>query len=193
MSDKRTVSTDALETLGTIISDQEKRDAIHLAVEPIVAVEKLYPGQDVGLVEGGAGRSDKPVGIVDPFLKTPVLKGERFWLVVYPRQIQSLRHVWSHPAFESTEIISSESESRQWIEKFAAIELDQTYNKLMQAAAYWIAGEQDGQQWNGHYTYDNSETYKNVPEERWEEFWGHYEIVTGTIAKERTSFFTCSC
>ena len=32
MSDKRSVATDALETLGTIIDETAKRDAIHLAV-----------------------------------------------------------------------------------------------------------------------------------------------------------------
>lgn len=98
--DKRSVTTDALETLGKIISENEKRDAIHLAVEPVVAGEKLFPGQDVGLrynkaVAGGV----MMLGIVDPFLKNPVMLGERFWLVVYPRQIHSLRHVWTHPAF----------------------------------------------------------------------------------------------
>lgn len=33
MNDKRSVFTDALETLGTIIDDTQKRDAIHLAFE----------------------------------------------------------------------------------------------------------------------------------------------------------------
>ena len=37
-----TVATDALATLGTIIDETAGRDAIHLAVEPAVAVEKLY-------------------------------------------------------------------------------------------------------------------------------------------------------
>lgn len=37
--DKRSVSTDALETLGTIIDDRAGRDAIHLAVEPVHAGE----------------------------------------------------------------------------------------------------------------------------------------------------------
>lgn len=49
-ADKRTVNTDALETLGMIIGRNEKRDAIHLAVDPAVAVEVLQPGQDVGFV-----------------------------------------------------------------------------------------------------------------------------------------------
>jgi hypothetical protein len=86
-ADKRTVATDALETLGTIISANEKRDAIHLGVEPATAAETLFPGQHVALSPEGATMSGKHVGIVDPFLANPVKKGERFWLVVYPRQI----------------------------------------------------------------------------------------------------------
>jgi hypothetical protein len=94
-AEKRTVSTDALETLGTLITPAEKRDAIHLAVNPTKAKQNLRPGQDVGI----DGTINNPVGIVDPFLKRPVKEGEWFWLVVYPRQINSLRHVWTHPAF----------------------------------------------------------------------------------------------
>lgn len=43
MSDKRKVTTDALETLGNII-ESRGRDAIHLAAEPVVAgMEDKYP------------------------------------------------------------------------------------------------------------------------------------------------------
>lgn len=110
MSDKRSVSTDALETLGNII-EGGGRDAIHLAVEPIVAAEKLYPGQDIGIVDGKATtKTDKKLGIVDPFIKGFVPEGAMFWLVVYPRRITSLRHIWTHPEFDdadekTTEII----------------------------------------------------------------------------------------
>lgn len=103
-ADKRSTHTDALETLGMIHFKPEARDAIHLAVEPVIAGEDLLPGQDIGLVDGFAfGKSPglvKPLGIVDPFLPRAVKQGEKFWLVVYPRMITSLRHVWSHPAFE---------------------------------------------------------------------------------------------
>ncbi len=95
--DKRKVSTDALETLGMVIGDGEKRDAIHLAVEPTLATETVYPGQHVNAQ--GLARGDL-IGIVDPFLKGAVHPGQRFWLVIYPRMIHSLRHVWTHPSFE---------------------------------------------------------------------------------------------
>ena len=48
-ADKRSVSTDALETLGTIIDESAGRDAIHLAVEPCISDEILYPGQQIGI------------------------------------------------------------------------------------------------------------------------------------------------
>jgi len=102
-ADKRSPHTDALETLGMIHFKPEARDAIHLAVEPVEAGENLGVGFDVGIgADGKAYRAVpgiKPLGIVDPFLPQPVGKGERFWLVVYPRMITSLRHVWEHPAF----------------------------------------------------------------------------------------------
>lgn len=103
MTVKHTPSTDALETLGNIIHPGEKRDAIHLAVDPAFSAGYLNPGDHVRIVGKnqvercavGAGH-----GIVDPFLRRSVNPGEWFWLVVYPREITSLRHVWSHPAFE---------------------------------------------------------------------------------------------
>src|SRR5579862_999478 len=185
--DKRLVSTDALETLGTIIGDQEKRDAIHLAVEPAVAAHQLRPGDDVGFVEGGVGSCDNPVGIVDPFLKGLVRKGQRFWLVVYPRQITSLRHVWTHPSFpeEVSGGISPLSSSEKWLRDYAA-SIPEHYDTLMEHAKYWVESEGtdywcEGGRFEG----------MSVPDE----FRLHYETVTGTpVAPEvRGSFFTCSC
>ena len=185
-AEKRSVATDALETLGMVIDEGARRDAIHLAVEPTIAAKRLFPGQDVGI----DGTTVNPVGIVDPFLTRAVEPGERFWLVVYPRQITSLRHVWTHPAFDDAPTVSSASDdpvsvSERWIEDFAK-DIDQTVSRLMSAAEEWLE--------YGEYTYDNGESYK----EHWDrfpEFWQHYEVVTGKApaASDRHSFFTCSC
>lgn len=101
-ADNRSVHTDALATLGTIITPKEKRDAIHLAVIPVKASERLLPGDHITVVGEVAYPSliNQGVGIVDPFLTTAVAEGETFWCVIYPRKITSLRHVWSHPYFE---------------------------------------------------------------------------------------------
>lgn len=194
-ADKRSVSTDALETLGTIITAAEKRDAIHLAVEPIVAGEFLFPGYDIGIREGKAFRHDvKLVGIVDPFLKIPVQQGERFWLIVYPRQITSLRHVWTHPDFQENEAyaaiepiaqdtqVTSET-SKKWIEKFA-ISVGLSYDKLMTGAKEWIEIEE-------YLVYGGLLEGEYVPDE----FWEHYQNVTGEKVPEikQRNFFSCSC
>lgn len=98
IADKRVVATDALATLGTIlVPGKEQRDAIHLAVEPVIAGEVLHPNDDVGfLPDGRVGRCDYPVGKVDPFLRDSVQPNQEFWLVVYPGKVTSLRHVWEH-------------------------------------------------------------------------------------------------
>lgn len=113
-ADNRSTHTDALATLGTIINEGEKRDAIHLGVEPIQAGEALRKGCHVYIGDDGKAysfknRKQKAVGIVDPFLTCNVEEGERFWLIVYPRQITSLRHVWSHADFKDpVELIEQE-------------------------------------------------------------------------------------
>lgn len=119
-NDKRTPHTDALETLGMIHQHDEKRDAIHLGVEPVEAGEQLDVGAIIGIKDGKAYQSTKrngikALGIVDPFLESKVLPGQRFWLVVMPRQITSLRHVWEHPDFpDSRETSHVVAVSKAW-------------------------------------------------------------------------------
>ena len=87
--------------LGLPPSGDDQRDAVHIAIVPVVAGEKLFPGQDVGIVgDSLVGRSAHPIGIVDPFLKRSVQPNERCWLLLYPGSITSLRHDWTHPAFD---------------------------------------------------------------------------------------------
>lgn len=183
-ADKRKVSTDALETLGQIIDETQKRDAIHLAVEPIEALERLYPGQDVGVVAGKAtAATAQCVGIVDPFLKRPVQPGERFWLVVYPRQIHSLRHVWTHPAFadEPAHTSRAKEASERWLRDFVdQADCSAMYEEVMAAAA-----RAD----NNDYLLVYGDASGAIPPE----FWDHVEVVTGQRCPFRPTFFSCTC
>jgi hypothetical protein len=193
-AEKRSVHTDALATLGTIISAQEKRDAIHLAVEPTVAAEKLYPGQDVGV----DGTRNNPVGIVDPFLKSAVLPGDRFWLVVYPRQINSLRHVWTHPAFPDEPgrwSVKSKAQSEEWLRDFIARSDCPDYDIVIAAAAgepIQALASYGGTPYSndGEYLhFEGRDAHGEIPPE----FWEHMEVVTGKKMIARASYFSCSC
>jgi len=191
-AEKRSVHTDALATLGTIIGEGEKRDAIHLAVEPTVAQEKLYPGQDVGV----DGTTKDPVGIVDPFLKAPVMPGERFWLVVYPRQINSLRHVWTHPAFADEPGLASQSKSasEKWLREFISGADCPDYDTVMNVitgAKTQVGGLDYGSSYmDGEYLhFSGRDARGEIPPE----FWDHVENVTGQKFTTRPTYFSCSC
>ena len=195
-ADNRKVTTDALETLGTIIGTAEARDAIHLAVEPVEAGESLRAGEHIFLRDGKAygttgAAGQRLLGIVDPFLTALVKKGQRFWLVVYPRQITSLRHVWAHPAFPDAEVVapSKYSPSEQWIRDFAA-SVPLPYETIMDGAEAYARDKEEGG-YGEYLCFGGLLEGESVPNE----FWTHYDAVTGKTTPEthRGSFFTCSC
>jgi len=88
--------------LGSLPGPDAKRDAVHVAVVPATAAYLLLPGQRVcRLPDGQFGTAGEPVGIVDPFRDDVVRAGEQFWLCLFPGTVTSLRHVWTHPAFQA--------------------------------------------------------------------------------------------
>lgn len=181
--------------VGVTLDGPKERDAIHVAVAPVIASERLYPGQHIGLKTDGDHETVTAkaihIGIVDPFLPRYVEPGERFWMFLYQQSITSLKHNWTHPAFggDATQPRAMATNpaqaaiSQQWIQDFAET-YDLTYNRMIEAAKDWIEhGEWlcDGGKFEG----------ERVPEE----FWEHYERVTGATVDEdkKENFFTCSC
>jgi hypothetical protein len=181
------VKTVSNPTIGQLIDDQQFRDAIHVAIAPVVATENLQPGWHIGITSPGsnaAGRCKPHLGIVDPFLTTDVKPGQRFFMFLYPNTITSLRHEWTHPAMDAASTNDAVADSTKWIAEFAA-KIDQTPHRLMEAAREFVE--------YGEYTYDNSEAYKDFWHE-FPEFWKHYEIVTGKPVDDKEAApFTCSC
>jgi hypothetical protein len=176
---------ETLQTLGKIIEGPAERDAIHIAVAPVVAGERLYPGQHIGLsnpARGIASSKTTPIGIVDPFLAGPAFPDQQFWLFLYPGSITSLRHEWTHSAFVVGGI--DKEASRIWLEAYAQETSVGSIEKLIGAAKDWIEHEEylcEGGRYEGVYTSD--------------EFWPHFEVYTGIIVpvEKRDNFFTCSC
>ncbi len=154
--------------IGKLIEGNAARDAIHIAVAPVVAGEELEPGTHVAFDETGTMVSYRTnrIGIVDPFLKHLVAKGEKFYLFLYPRTVKNLRHEWDHPAFKHEP--STASLSMGWLQHFAELH-QMTYNDMMAAVEKYVDGgckeaviEDEFRDW-----------------ETPEEFWKHYEAVTG--------------
>jgi len=192
--DKRSVSTDALETLGTIIDATQKRDAIHLAVEPVVAGERLHPGDHITIENGVASPTvvGAGLGIVDPFLPKPVERGQRFWFVMYPRQVRSLRHVWTHPAFPDEPIAgatpttaANKEASEKWLRDFVDRSECPGYEAVLAAA---VESQDDGEL-DEYLHFEGRGASGEIPPE----FWVHVEIVTGKKMTNRPQHFSCSC
>ena len=113
--------------LGELITEpgeQNQRDAVHIAVVPVVAGYNMRPGQHVGISTDGktAVIAGPYVGIVDPFLMdVGVREGQTFWLFLYQGQVTTLRHEWTHPAFpNAVHEPSKMSESEMFLRIYAA-------------------------------------------------------------------------
>ena len=169
--------------LGKLIEGNVPRDAIHIAVAPVVAAELLQPGAHVGLVAGRASELAKPlIGVVDPFLKRAVAEGQQFYLFLYQGTITSLRHEWVHPAFANTDDEKIRA-AKEWITSWANIWGEDYETVVMHANAYLDSGDY----WSEGGRFES----ESVPDE----FWTHFERATGRSVEhdERGSFFSCSC
>ncbi len=176
--------------LGELISTEQARDAVHIAVAPVVAGERLTPGQRIGLANGKAVASAPYIGVVDPFLaETEVAPGERFWMFLVPGSITSLRHEWTHPSFDGNDEVRA---ARATIERMAD-NMDLTYSALMGYADDHLA-YQPHSDWDSHYvTQQDSELWRDVFDAS--TFWPAYAVVTGRRVPEdkADAFFSCSC
>lgn len=163
--------------LGIRPKKNAERDAVHVAIAPVVADENLKPGDRVEInASGRAFKGPNPIGIVDPFLNYNIIKDDEFYLCLFPGTIVSLNHVWRHPAFNQ-----DKETSIKWIEKFAEV-IGQSYDDLMAT----VSRNHE----YGDYTYDNTESYKDAD---WSEFPKHYKMVTGVDLEYDGCPYTCSC
>lgn len=168
--------------LGKLIEGDAQRDAIHVAIAPVEAAEKLWAGEHVGIrPDGKAAKDVLKLGIVDPFLNEPIYPGQKFYLCLYQFSVTGMRHHWAHPAFEIGEPAKVEPPppSKRWITEFAE-RVGLSYGVLMDAAERHL-------EYGDYLTLGGLLEGQSVPEE----FWTHYEAITGK--KGSGSFFSCSC
>lgn len=162
--------------LGQFITGDADRDAIHIAIAPMVAETDLEPGAYVGVFQNGnAGLHPVPIGIVDPFLRRTVRAGERFWLCLYQQTVTGMRHAWSHPAFTTEPRAQA---SMFWLKDYAdQIGLD--YVEMMAAATKYVDSYEE------FYFDPKSDGDSDLPDG----FWEHFKNATGKVGTG--TFFKC--
>ena len=186
--------------LGKLIDGEAGRDAIHIAIAPVVAAEKLYTGQLIGFPNDGdtinvSSRASKLIGIVDPFLPNIVLPGDQFYMLLLPNTITSLRHEWVHPAFGSAsaspgQVADEKTAAEKWMRAFAD-RADIGYETAIRAGRDFI---QEGDYYTQYGT-DSARDEAYVPGVI-QEYWKNYEILTEHKVPETTKTevpFSCSC
>jgi hypothetical protein len=162
-------------TLGKIITKPQQRDAIHIAIAPVVAEETLAPGQAVA--------HGDHIGVVDPFLTASVRKGQTFWLMLYPNTIRGLRHEWTHPAFSADPV---KAMSEEWLRQLAD-RMDRSYEDVLEMGREGVATGA---------AYAGDDSAQTTVEDVKDEFWTHYEIVSGqrvTPDQRENIYFRCAC
>ena len=72
------------------------RDAVHVAIFPMIAGDLLQPGTRVKIYRAEAVETslDDYIGVVDPFGPS-VSVGQTFWMLMRPGTVRDLRHNWS--------------------------------------------------------------------------------------------------
>ena len=177
--------------LGSLRNGDEQRDAIHIAVAPMECGTTLRPGSWVKLdIDGKLIAADKKdaIGIIDPFLRvTKLTRGDKVWLCMIPYTITSLRHEWTHPAFE-TPVTREKSEAEEYLRNWCS-EVGIQFDEMIRIATL-NATDPDG--WH-YFTCRGYATPGIVWNER-ETFWRNFEIFTGIKQKDTdATFVSCSC
>lgn len=179
---------DPIKNIGKILGQDAARDAIHIAIAPVVASQTLTPGCHVGLDDEGKANCfvANKIGIVDPYLTESVRGGQRFYLFLYPNTVTSLRHEWTHPAFGPSEPNKGMSDSELWLRNYAT--KVNSYDAPDEAFQRLIDGLKTrelffhGSDLHGRYDLDDEEELRH-----------HAERYLGTPIKWDAFSFSCSC
>jgi hypothetical protein len=203
--------------LGQLIPEDAvvHRDAIHIAIAPMIAHENLWAGVKVMLVRGStthvrqcdpdrSGEAVRFLGIVDPFLdaggSNEINKGDRVYIYLKPGSINSLRHEWTHPliaepvkmaAINKSDEATAEAVYQQLVNG-PAKQLLQNFAADIDISYEELMDAASDYHHHGNYLSDGGKFEGvSIPIG----FWDAYQAVTGeTVPKEdQDNFFSCSC
>lgn len=188
--------------LGTKPNGNEGKDAVHIAIIPIRAAERVFSGMEVFInKDGEANRclsNEMAVGIVDPFLNKKddmVEKGSYFWLCLFPKTVTSLRHEWEHPLFPSNFSKNKNSDldiaiSEKWLQDYVSENCPQWEDKEDKGLSLFLDFVEN-ERWI-YYCGKDCHSFKEVIEP--DLLFYHLSIVLGKkIDYSYFESFTCSC
>jgi hypothetical protein len=175
--------------LGELLKGGEERDAIHIAILPVTAHTYIPAGAQIFIrPDLTAILSGKSNAVADPFLKEQIRPGEKFYALLNPYTIESLRHEWVHKDFPNQNSPAEIEKSLEWMKVYADEMGEDSWggkmdvDTLLRGADDWI---KDGDYLRWGFDTDYIE----------DEFWKHYEIIRGVVVPDnkREDFFSCSC
>lgn len=182
--------------LGKIITRDAdaQRDAIHIAVAPVVATTTLAAGDRIAFATKDNRERVVKVftggfGIVDPFLEGYVMPEQRFWAFLFPNTVTGMRHEWQHPHFSGTETATAQDVAKARITDIAKMIGGSfgTFDALMEHVESCVEG-------GDHYVEYGHEHMRDTWYGIEDEFWKHRETLTGKKKPEdHTAIFCCSC
>lgn len=186
---------DPIRTIGTKLKGDEKRDAVHFAILPVIIDDEYaYAGNNVEFTVGSTEKvrtchrhGNPGLGIIDPFLQESLRMGDRCWLFLHPNSVQGMRHEWFHPDIDDPAPISSESE--RWLRTFAN-SYGMDYDEVLEIAQG--QGEDNYFCANGRDLHSRDE----LKDGEYELFWSHIEKITGKVfdGNHRHNIgWSCSC
>lgn len=176
--------------LGETPEGNARRDSVHMPVVPVVAAFDLDPGQHIGFIDASmqaVGMKQDSIGVVDPFLPRSVRKGERFWMLLYPGSITSLRHHWTHPAFPEEDVTTKQANAKEYLAGVAE-DVDIELRGLLDIMD--LAADR------GWHNCGSDERLQDHLNNLGDELWTMYEDYRGTKVIEPngdTPHFSCAC
>lgn len=184
--------------LGKLITQKQSRDAIHIAVAPVTAADKIAPGDwlkfaKVGDTENVCRCNETDgIGIADPFLTRVAFAGDRLWIYLRPGSVTSLRHEWTHPAFSAETMalipLKDTTASETWLRAYVANYCPYDENQPDKGYGEFLDGIRSGTVfYHGSDLHGFSEL-KDADDLRF-----HLETVLGTRINWGTFSFSCSC
>lgn len=178
--------------IGKVLEGPGPKDAIHVAVVPVLLAEDMHPGDWVRVVGGKAYKADeKAIGVIDPFLDEYLLFEDTWvYMLLIPNTITNLSHEWTLEEFDSNsafeEIPRLDEDSVDWLEDFAHMH-NTSYDALVVKCLEALASDNEFP----YITFYGRDIHE-IPDG----FWDHFRKATGLTVLESAAEkvdFTCSC